>query len=123
YDILSLTLIVLILSSNSSKYLASYLFPLINLSSFNANPFVMYSFNTLVAQILNCVAFLEFTLYPTAIITSKLYILVLYFLPSEAVNEDSSTTEFSSSSPSLKIFFKCKEILSVLQPKTFDILF
>ena len=64
----------------------------------------MYSFNTLVAHILNSVAFLELTLYPTAIIASKLYILVLYVFPSEAVTEEFSTTEFSSNSFSLKIF-------------------
>ena len=59
-----------ILASNSSKYGLSPLF--FNLSSFKANPLTIYSFKTLVAHILNSVAFLELILYPTAIMASKL---------------------------------------------------
>lgn len=50
----------------------------------------------------------DLTLYPTEIITSRLYIFVLYFLPSFAVVKDSLTTEFSVSSSSLKMLLTCR---------------
>ena len=66
-----------------------------------AYPFNKYDFNTFDAHILKWVPVFDFTLYPTEIITSRLYNFVLYFLPSPAVRKESLLTENPSSSPSV----------------------
>ena len=48
--------------------------------------------------------FLDLTRYPTEIIISKLYIFVLYFLPSDAVIEDSSITASDGKKYKTKIY-------------------
>ena len=99
-----------------------------NILSFKAKPFMIYSLSTLVAQILNSVAFLELTRYPTAIMASRLYIftsLVWVFsliAPGYVVFSILETTMLSFSSSST-IFLKCFDIAGTPTSKTLAIPF